>query len=292
MLIKCDLNQPSFMGLNEELRCTGFKPVISLEGEIIRIDFFYSSCVKGLDGRILEVSSFVETYTDENKRDVVDVNGDVVMETIDILDNEGNIIGTEDVPKKIGVIQFWKESIGNSIILPDLQVTLDSLKPKHLKYKAETLSFFTSMLKHWIKPLWGDTGYNDILKMNKNYFDENGVPNYANLILSNGLMEVPVVSNIAAILDGIYSYVDCSILTPLDATYGQTDSTMYCMLINETTNTVLRIEEYNTAPNSSNDLQFTGISFEVGDVLGLYFAIENSDETQISNTVRYTITVA
>lgn len=131
--IQFDLTQPGFMGLNEELRCTGFKPVISLEGEILRFEYFYSLCVKGLDDRILEVSSFVEVYTNDNKRPVLDVNGDPVMETVNILDENGDITGTEEVPVMIGVIDFWKQSIGNTYILPDLQVTLNALSAKHVR---------------------------------------------------------------------------------------------------------------------------------------------------------------
>lgn len=138
--IRIDLEQPGYLGLNEELRCTGFRVFISLAGDIQAIELYYSKCVLGLDGTLQEVSSYTSRYTDDNKRVLLDGEGNPVThpEVVPVFDVDGitplyevdgitPLTETIQVPTMIGVITFWKMSLGDAYIIPDLQITLDSI---------------------------------------------------------------------------------------------------------------------------------------------------------------------
>lgn len=142
--IRVDLEQVGLLGLNEELRCTGFRPVITLEGEISCIEFYYTKCVVGLNGVLQEVASYIERYTDANRRPLLDGQGNPVTQdevrplyeedgVTPLYDVDGITPFTEtvQVPVTFGVIQYWKASLGDAYIIPDLQVTLNSISIKH-----------------------------------------------------------------------------------------------------------------------------------------------------------------
>jgi len=168
MDIRVDLNKTGYLGLDEELRCKGFRLNIDVNSNITSIDFYYSLCVKGLNDELIETSTHVKNYTNQNLRPVLDNEGNPVMETIQgsqifetvevplldensdpvldgdgnpltelvsqpVLDGEGNpTYNTVNQPVMVGVISHWLEAIGNDIILPDLQVTLNSISSLYL----------------------------------------------------------------------------------------------------------------------------------------------------------------
>jgi hypothetical protein len=140
--IRVNLNQAGFLGLNEELRCTGFRVFISLQGVILAIELYYTKCVAGLDGALHEIASYNSRYTDENKRTLVDAQGNVMTQVVihEIKDEDGNVIGTENItiPVEIGVVEFWKMTLGDQYIIPDLQITLESIALKHKTNESNT----------------------------------------------------------------------------------------------------------------------------------------------------------
>lgn len=143
--IRVDLQQQGYLGLNEELRCLGFFPVIELDGSIKTIKYHYAVCVQGLDttdslgnvvkGELIQTRTIVKDYTDANLRPDLDENNDPIFEDkiIDDTDEEGNVIGTKTVKvmKMIGAIAFWMKKLGNQYIIPDLQFTLEQIAPTH-----------------------------------------------------------------------------------------------------------------------------------------------------------------
>jgi len=168
MDIRVDLNKTGYLGLDEELRCKGFRLNIDVNSNITSIDFYYSLCVKGLNDELIETSTHVKNYTNQILRPVLDNEGNPLMETIQgsqifetvevplldendepvldgegnpltelvsqpVLDNEGNpTYNTVTQPIMIGVIDFWKATLGDAYIIPDLQVTLNSISSLYI----------------------------------------------------------------------------------------------------------------------------------------------------------------
>lgn len=120
MDLKIDLQQSGYLGLNEELRCTGFKVNIDVNSVVQSIDFYYSVCVKGLDDSLIETSKHVKNYTNDNVRPVLDLEGNTVLDY-------------ENQPLMIGVVSYWLQTLGNAYILPDLLQTLTAIAPNYKK---------------------------------------------------------------------------------------------------------------------------------------------------------------
>lgn len=144
-LIRVDLQQQGYLGLNEELRCLGFFPKIELDGSINVIHYYYAVCVQGLDttdslgnvvkGELIQTRTIVKDYTDANLRPDLDENNDPIFDTqeVDDVDENGNVIGvkTIQVMRMIGAVSFWMKKLGNQYIIPDLQFTLEQIAPTH-----------------------------------------------------------------------------------------------------------------------------------------------------------------
>lgn len=144
MDLKIDLEQPGYLGLNEELRCKGFKVNIDVNSVVKSIEFYYSVCVKGLDDSLIETSNHIKIYTNENLRPVLDLEGNPIFEDVQvpildvegnpILDNEGNpTYNVVTQPLMIGVVSYWLQTLGNAYILPDLLQTLTAISPQYIR---------------------------------------------------------------------------------------------------------------------------------------------------------------
>ena len=110
-MINVELNATGYLGLPKQLRFESFTPVYDyISGEFVMIKFNYVSCVVGTNGEIFILEHHEAIYTNDNKKNITDENGNVIP---------------------IGVIEGWLQLVGNTFIIPDLQDTLNKIAVKN-----------------------------------------------------------------------------------------------------------------------------------------------------------------
>jgi hypothetical protein len=169
-------------------------------------------------------------------------------------------------------------------------------RPQSVAYPATTgqvaqttkmsaiVAFCKPILSGWIKPLWdraavGMSGYNAFVKANIAEFADGEIDDYANLIMSKGTMQAPVIltSALSAGAGDLHFSWQISPLTGLELA---TDIA-YCLYINETTGAI-HVSSGNIR-SSSGYILLLDENLVEGDIIHLYLAFKRANGTVISN---------
>lgn len=159
------------------------------------------------------------------------------------------------------------------------------------RFKA-CAAFASLILASIIKPLMDRfagkmSGYNFFTKLNKDVWSDPSSPTWADLVISKGKIQKPMVSTATY----SSSKVSATVLSPFDDRYALPTDKIYCLVYNSTKGIVAYAGDTGNTRNQSS-VQVTLRTPSADDELQVYFAYCRADGTDVSNNTYNTIEVA